>query len=79
MDALMGGLGFGEEEGGYIAQGGDIGSFVARVLAVKMGACRGVHCEFSWDSFLLLLLPRYVSKAWFLADWRLDLLTSYSQ
>ena len=56
MDALMGGLGFGEEEGGYIAQGGDIGSFVARVLAVRMGACRGVHCESSLSFFLFLFL-----------------------
>ncbi|KAH9845569.1 Epoxide hydrolase [Teratosphaeria destructans] len=40
MDKLMVGLGFGE---GYIAQGGDVGSFVARVLAVKHEACKVAH------------------------------------
>jgi microsomal epoxide hydrolase len=38
MDQLMKGLGFG---GGYIAQGGDIGSRIARVLAVDFESCKG--------------------------------------
>ncbi|KAK5708553.1 hypothetical protein LTR17_020586 [Elasticomyces elasticus] len=40
VDKLMVGLGFG---GGYISQGGDIGSFVSRVLAVNAEACKAVH------------------------------------
>lgn len=42
VDKLMIGLGFG---GGYIAQGGDVGSFVARVLGAKFDACKAVHRE----------------------------------
>ncbi|VUC25506.1 unnamed protein product, partial [Clonostachys rosea] len=37
---LMIGLGFGS---GYIAQGGDLGSFFCRVLALKYDACKGIH------------------------------------
>lgn len=44
MDRLMVGLGFGD---GYVAQGGDIGSFVSRVLAVKAEACKAAHCKWS--------------------------------
>ncbi|KAK5703892.1 hypothetical protein LTR97_002905 [Elasticomyces elasticus] len=40
VDKLMVGLGFGD---GYISQGGDIGSFVSRVLAVNAEACKAVH------------------------------------
>ncbi|KAK5712550.1 hypothetical protein LTR17_017931 [Elasticomyces elasticus] len=40
VDKLMVGLGFG---GGYISQGGDIGSFVSRVLAINAEACKAVH------------------------------------
>lgn len=40
MDNLMRGLGF---DSGYITQGGDIGSFVSRVLAVNSDACKAVH------------------------------------
>ena len=36
----MVGLGFGS---GYIAQGGDIGSFVSRELAAKYDGCKGMH------------------------------------
>jgi microsomal epoxide hydrolase len=42
MDKLMIGLGFG---GGYITQGGDIGSFVSRVLAVNAESCLAAHCK----------------------------------
>lgn len=42
VDRLMVGLGFGS---GYITQGGDIGSFVSRVLAVRMESCLAAHCE----------------------------------
>lgn len=38
FDALMCGLGFGT---GYVAQGGDIGARVSRLLAVKYEACKG--------------------------------------
>jgi microsomal epoxide hydrolase len=40
LDKLMHGLGFGD---GYVAQGGDIGSFVTRVLAVTSPACKAAH------------------------------------
>jgi microsomal epoxide hydrolase len=36
----MRGLGF----TGYVAQGGDIGSFVSRLLVQKYDACKGVSC-----------------------------------
>ena len=37
---VMIGLGFGS---GYLAQGGDIGSFVSRILASNYEACKGMH------------------------------------
>lgn len=40
MNKLMLGLGFGS---GYIAHGGDLGSFVSRILAMNYDACKGVH------------------------------------
>lgn len=40
MGKLMVGLGF---ESGYLAQGGDIGSFVSRHLAATHDACKGMH------------------------------------
>lgn len=42
MDKLMVGLGFGK---GYVTQGGDIGSFVSRVLAVNSESCLAAHCK----------------------------------
>ena len=44
MDKLMRGLGFGD---GYIAQGGDIGSYISRILGVKSDSCKAVHLNFS--------------------------------
>jgi len=41
VEALMIGLGFRD---GYVAQGGDIGSYVARILGAKFSA-RAVHGE----------------------------------
>lgn len=43
MDKLMVGLGFGD---GYITQGGDIGSFVSRVIAVRKPSCKACHSMF---------------------------------
>jgi hypothetical protein len=40
----MVGLGFGD---GYVAQGGDIGSYVSRILGSKFTECKAVHCEFN--------------------------------
>jgi hypothetical protein len=40
LDKLMVGLGFGN---GYISQGGDIGSFISRVLGVTSQSCKAVH------------------------------------
>lgn len=40
MDALMQQLGFG---GGYVVQGGDVGSRVARVMSVQHEACKAAH------------------------------------
>ena len=37
---LMIGLGFGS---GYLAHGGDLGSFMSRILATKYEACKGMH------------------------------------
>jgi microsomal epoxide hydrolase len=38
VDKLMRGLGF---SGGYVSQGGDIGSTVARILAIGYNSCKG--------------------------------------
>lgn len=43
INSLMVGLGFGN---GYIAQGGDIGSYVARILGSKFNECKAVHLNF---------------------------------
>ena len=43
MNELMVGLSFGS---GYIAHGGDIGSFVSRILAVRYDACKAIHLNF---------------------------------
>jgi pimeloyl-ACP methyl ester carboxylesterase len=40
MDKLMIGLGFGD---GYIAQGGDVGSFITRILGATAPACKVAH------------------------------------
>lgn len=40
LNNLMLGLGFGS---GYLAQGGDLGSFVSRFLAMTSDACKGMH------------------------------------
>jgi microsomal epoxide hydrolase len=37
---LMVGLGFGS---GYLTQGGDLGSFISRILVMKYDACKGMH------------------------------------
>jgi microsomal epoxide hydrolase len=43
LNSLMLELGFGAT--GYVAQGGDIGSRLARLLGAKHDACKAVHCE----------------------------------
>lgn len=43
LNTLMVDLGFGET--GYIAQGGDIGSRVSRLLGAKYDECKAVHRE----------------------------------
>lgn len=48
LDRLMSMLGFGDA---YIAQGGDIGSGVARILAATYSGCKAVHVNF-------LLVPK---------------------
>ena len=50
MDKLMIGLGFGD---GYITQGGDIGSFVSRILAATSPTCKACHCGFQRVTRLL--------------------------
>jgi microsomal epoxide hydrolase len=40
MDKLLRGLGF---EDGYVAQGGDIGAFVARTLGLTSSSCKGEY------------------------------------
>lgn len=44
MSRLMVGLGFGT---GYLAHGGDIGSFISRNLALNDDACKGMHVTMS--------------------------------
>jgi len=39
MDGLMKALGFGD---GYVAQGGDLGSKISRILGAKYPSCKGV-------------------------------------
>lgn len=41
MDKLMVSPGFGSF--GYVCQGGDIGSFVARILDAKHASCKGKY------------------------------------
>jgi microsomal epoxide hydrolase len=43
MHKLMLSLGFGEGEKGYVVQGGDIGSFIARTIAATYTECKGMH------------------------------------
>ena len=43
INELMVGLGFGS---GYMAHGGDIGSFISRILAVRYSACKAIHLNF---------------------------------
>jgi pimeloyl-ACP methyl ester carboxylesterase len=43
MDGLMGALGFG---GGYVVQGGDVGSIVAQALCGLFEGCKALHCEY---------------------------------
>ncbi|KAI9376274.1 Alpha/Beta hydrolase protein [Aspergillus egyptiacus] len=43
INQLMNDLGFGS---GYVAQGGDIGSRVSRLLGVKYDSCKAVHLNF---------------------------------
>ncbi|RVX73342.1 hypothetical protein B0A52_02984 [Exophiala mesophila] len=46
LNSLMVGLGFGS---GYIAQGGDIGSFECRVLAALHDECKAIHLNLAMD------------------------------
>ncbi|KAF4632914.1 hypothetical protein G7Y89_g5203 [Cudoniella acicularis] len=43
LDSLMTGIGF---SSGYVAQGGDIGSFLSRILGVTSKHCKAVHLNF---------------------------------
>ncbi|GAA5987820.1 hypothetical protein JCM11641_004940 [Rhodosporidiobolus odoratus] len=43
LDKLMVGLGYGD---GYAVQGGDLGSGLARLLAVKHAACKTIHVNY---------------------------------
>ena len=45
MQRLMERLGFGEE--GYVAQGGDLGSYTSQVLAAQFESCKAIHCKSS--------------------------------
>ena len=44
INELMLGLGF--SSSGYVAHGGDIGSFISRILAVRYPACKAIHLNF---------------------------------
>lgn len=41
LHKLLEGLGFGET--GYVAQGGDVGSYISRSLAARFDACKAMH------------------------------------
>lgn len=41
INELMVGLGFGASNGGYVAQGGDIGAVLARLLQARYPDCKG--------------------------------------
>ncbi|KAH7013971.1 epoxide hydrolase [Ilyonectria destructans] len=43
MDQLMLDLGFGQ---GYVAQGGDVGSFLTRIMSATSAACKAFHVNF---------------------------------
>lgn len=51
MNELMVGLGFGASNGGYVAQGGDIGCIIARLLQAHYADCKGE------SPYLPLLIP----------------------
>lgn len=51
VDSLMKGLGFGD---GYVSQGGDIGSFVTRILGAKYPSCKAAHRELRLHSAVVL-------------------------
>lgn len=57
MDKLMVGLGFG---GGYVAQGGDVGSFTCCPLAAKHDACKGTLLPTKMTLMTLTLSPAAV-------------------
>lgn len=56
MNKLMHAIGVGS---GYIAQGGDIGSFTSQALAAGYPECKAIHCMFSnasgtrWDILMV--------------------------
>lgn len=47
MHKLLLSLGFSST--GYLAQGGDIGSIVSRILAAKYSECKGMHLNFMYN------------------------------
>ncbi|GME36712.1 hypothetical protein FGRMN_3865 [Neofusicoccum parvum] len=49
VNKLMVNLGFDAQHGGYIAQGGDIGSLVAKTLALNHEECKGIHRKSTID------------------------------
>lgn len=63
LDQLMTGLGL----SGYLTQGGDIGSFISRLLGAQYDSCKAVHREFKFNRSVPRdtnktnseLLPRY--------------------
>ena len=52
INKVMVNLGF---EDGYVAQGGDIGSRIGRILAVDHEPCKAVHCKLPIASSLQML------------------------
>ena len=64
LNNLMIGLGFGS---GYLAQGGDLGSFVSRLLAMNYDACKGMHVNMMGmpppENFDKLLVDELEKKA----------------
>jgi pimeloyl-ACP methyl ester carboxylesterase len=65
VDKLMIGLGF---ESGYITQGGDIGSFVSRVLAVTAKSCLAAHSESFSETGQQIMILLVLTSSFFLVN-----------
>lgn len=73
MNNLMKALGFHS----YAAQGGDIGSVIARILAVKHEECKAININYLPLAPPSSLLPLYLPKS--IADWIPEVMAGSTQ